>query len=235
MNDEMFVLVEASKLSMDDEFMKYKRRTDREEKFAQALYTVIKGGIKDFYRPKVDPSFNEEGEICFGFGLKPAVGKSYNWWYAHAMRVDPKRKSRLGTKTQYIAFLGVLIKRLVEDGWSVENAWDAVCNNSKKLGHYKDSDGAKGFAEITGSREFCGFFDLANTSKILAEEEKDEGFWVAGDSYNHESCYRPLAYLDLYNSSFFYGYPGRRMCWRFNKMCFSTGWIVFEDDSGVGK
>ena len=54
----------------------------------------------------------------------------------------PERASRLGIKTEYIAFLGVLIKKLVDSGWKVDDAWDAVCNDSKKLGHYWNSENA---------------------------------------------------------------------------------------------
>ena len=39
---EPFVLVEASKLSLDDEFMKYEPKTEREEKFKKDLTEAIK-------------------------------------------------------------------------------------------------------------------------------------------------------------------------------------------------
>lgn len=78
---DAFVFVEASKLSLKDEFMKYKPKTAREENFKKQLAEAIKKGVKDFWAPKYDPSFNEEGTgICYVPGKKPAVGKSYNWW-----------------------------------------------------------------------------------------------------------------------------------------------------------
>ena len=108
----------------------------------------------------------------------------------------PERHSRLGTKSEYVAFLGVLIKKLVEDcKWSVAKAWHAVCNNSKELGHYGNSEGAKPSFEDTGMREICGFFDLANTYKILAEDDSIGGFWLAGGRYSSNSNNRPLADL----------------------------------------
>ena len=86
---------------------------------------------------------------------------------------------------------------LVSKGWTVGEAWDAVCNDSKKLGHYWNSDNAKYRFEDTGSREICGFFDLANTYKILAKDEGVGGFWLAGGNYCGNGNFIPLAYLEL--------------------------------------
>lgn len=190
--DNTFVWVEASKLRLHDEFMQYKPKTDEERKFKLLLAKAIKSGLMDFRRPKGDPSFNKGG-ICYEYGKAPAVGKSYNWWNQVAKKFKPEYNSRLGTKTEYVAFLGVLIKQLVEIGWSIEKAWDAVCNDSKELGHYWDSKNAKHDYESTGCREICGFYDLANCFKILAEDEGASGFWIAGGYYGSNSCHCPLA------------------------------------------
>lgn len=211
---DAFVFVEASKLSLKDEFMKYKPKTEREEKFKKQLTEAIKKGVKDFWRPRYDPSFNEDGtRICYVEGKKPAVGKSYNWWKRTAEAFCPEWQSQLGTKSEYVAFLGVLIKKLVESGWKVEEAWSAVCNDSRELGHYWNSQNAKHAFEDTGSREICGFFDLANTYKILAEDEEARGFWLAGGDYCTSSNIYPLAYLARCNLQDF-------------NHCDSVGWLV---------
>lgn len=198
---DAFVLVEASKLSLSDEFMKHKPKTEREEEFKEQLTEAIKKGVKDFWRPKYDPSFNEEGTgICYVEGKRPAGGKTYNWWSNVAKAFCPERNSRLGTKSEYVAFLGVLIKKLVESGWKVEEAWRAVCHDSMELGHYSNSQNAKNEIEDTGSRAICGFFDLANTYKILAEDEEASGFWLAGGFYNDISNFYPLADLSHYRN-----------------------------------
>lgn len=195
-----FVLVEASKLSLDDEFMKYKPKTEREEKLKEQLTDAIKKGVKDFWAPKYDPSFNEDGTgICYVPGKKPAVGKSYNWWEKAAKKFCPERQSHLGLKSERVAFLGVLIKKVVESGWKVEEAWSAVCCDSKELGHYWNSKNAKQALENTGSRVVCGFFDLANTYKILAYDEEACGFWLAGGNYYDDSGNFPLADLGRSN------------------------------------
>ena len=214
--DDTFELIKASKLSLDDDFMKHELNTSWERKFKDELEDVIKRGIKDFWRPKYDPSFNEDKTgICYEPGKMPAVGKNYNWWEEIAKKFDPTRKSRLGTKSEYVAFLGCFIKNLVESGWEVAKAWDTVCNDSKELGHYRNSKDAKGNFEPTGSREILGFYDLANTRKILAEDEEAGGFWLAGGNFLNSSDFNPLA--DLYH----YG------CRNYD--CDnSVGWLVLE-------
>ncbi len=193
-NDDC-IRVEASKLSLKDAFMSHNPKTEAEKKFKATLTEVIKTGIEDFCRPAMDPSFSdkEKTKIHYMAGEKPAVGKSYNWW----KETVKDSKWCFGTKAQYVAFLGVLIKMLVSKGWTVGEAWDAVCNDSKKLGHYWNSDNAKYRFEDTGSREICGFFDLANTYKILAKDEGVGGFWLAGGNYCGNGNFIPLAYLEL--------------------------------------
>lgn len=188
---DRFVLIEASKLRLDDRFMKYRPKTGEEKTFKSLLSGAIKSGLKDFYRPILDPSFNDDNSgICYEFGKKPAVGKSYNWWIKAAKRFDPF--CHIGTRYEYVAFLGVLIKKLVESGWSISKAWNAVCTDSKNLGHYYNSENAKDAFENTGSREICGFYDLANTSKLLADETEFDIYWEAGGTYDSESELYPL-------------------------------------------
>ncbi len=215
---DMLALVEASKLSLKDKFMQHEPITDNERKFKDLLKKVIKRGVKDFWRPILDPSFNEDGNaICYVAGKKPAVGKSYNWWYKVAKEYNPKLRSRLGTNSEYVAFLGVLIKTLVSNDWSVKAAWNAVCNDSKELGHYWNSENALHDFGPTGSREICGFYDLANTVKIVADDEVG-GFWLAGGDYSFISNSYPLA--DVCHSI--------NLDVNFDD---SVGWLVLEEGS----
>jgi len=212
--DKDFILIEAEKLSMDDDFMKFEPVTSEEYATKALISEVIKSKVKNFYRPKCDPSFTEDGKgIYFVSGKKPALGKSYNWWYDVAKEYNSRLNSRLGTRLQYGAFLGVLIKKLIEEGKTVEWAWNAVCNDSQELGHYWNSENAKHVFEPTGSRMICGFYDLANTYKILAEDEEAGGFWLAGGRYCSESGISPLAGL----SHKFY---------RYQNYDYSVGWLV---------
>lgn len=213
--DNAFVLVEASKLSLNDEFMQYEPEPGRECEFKCLLTNAIKSGLKDFKRPKGDLSFNEGG-ICYEYGKAPAVAKSYNWWNQVAKKFKPEYNSRLGTMTEYVAFLGVLIKQLVEMGWSIKRAWDAVCNDSRELCYYCNSEYAKHDYKSTGCIEICGLYDLEKKCyKILAEDEEAGGFWLAGGNCNNGNCIHPLAYL-----------------WRFgtpnDDFSNSSGWLVLD-------
>ena len=216
--DDVFVLVEASKLSLDDEFMSHEPKTEEEKEFKQLLTEAIKSGLRDFYRPVFDPSFNENGGICYMQGKEPAVGETHDWWKETAIKFMPKRGSRLGTRTEYVAFLGVLMKKLVRHGLPIAEAWNAVCNDSHELGYYWNcAKNAKLDFKPTGSVETCGFYDLANTFKILAEDREVGGdFWVAGGAYNCSWVDCPLANIDLGKFGNDYD-PG----------C-SVGWLVLE-------
>lgn len=164
----------------------------------------------------MDPAFtDDEDNICFVSGKKPAVGKSYDWWGETGKKYRPDCNSRLGTRLEYGAFLGVLIKNLVEDGKSIEWAWNAVCNDSKELGHYQDSENSKYDFEPTGSRGICGFYDLANTYKILLEDNDIGGFWLAGGWYGGSSYNAALSDLVLFGNK-----GGNRSR--------SVGWIVIS-------
>ncbi len=216
---DVFVLCEASKLSLDDEFMKHKPCSGYEGKLKMLLEEAIKSGLKDFYLPVYDPSFDKDGNICYVADAKPAVGKSYNWWEEKAKQFCPERGSRLGTEKEYVAFLGILIKKLSESGWTIAEAWNAVCNDSKELGHYCNSSNAKHKLESTGSRKICVFYDLANTFKILSENEEFGGFWRAGGYFDFFGNFFPLAFLEYYNAYFNY---------RNHDFNFCVGWLVLE-------
>lgn len=197
---DVMKLVEASKLSLNDEFMQYEPgEGTNEERFKKRLTKAIQSGtLRDFWRPKMDPSFDETGEsICYVAGKRPAVGKSRDWWKETAKKIGLQE----GTKKQHVAFLGCLIKELVKVGWDVAEAWYAVCSDSKRLGHFWNSVDAKREFEMTGSREVVGFYDLGNTYKILAEDEEEEsdGAWLAGGFYYGDSYSYPLASFEHHN------------------------------------
>lgn len=213
----IFKKVPASKLRLDDEFMKYQPRKENAMKFKWEVERAIKGGLKDFWRPVCDPSFDDDGCICYEIGKKPAVGQTYNWWEENAKKYSPESGSRLGTKSEYIAFLAVLIKELVASGKSAKWAWNAVCNDSEELGHYSDSVNSKQEFEDTGSREICGFFDLSNTAKLLAVDKNNGSIWKGSGTYDFPGDFSPLANL----------YPCSSNS-RYRKFYRACGWLVFD-------
>jgi len=212
----MFVLIEASKLSMDDDFMQYSPKNLREETFKDLLKEVIKKNIPDFYCSKYDPSFTSDKEgIVFEQFSEPAVGKSASWWCSKAKAFCTEHGSRLGTVDEYIAFLGCLIKTLADNGWGIKNAWDAVCSDSTELGHYWNSKNAKHKLEHTGNREVCGFYDLGNTYKVISEENESNSFKLASGSYNQIGHMCPLVSISNVFDEWY-------------NFTTSVGWVVLE-------
>lgn len=191
-----FPIVRASTLSFEDEFLKHEPETIWQRNFKNALISAIESGLSDFRAQRMDACFDEEGDICFKAGMKPAVGKTLNWWKETAKKFMPEKGSRLGTTKERIAFLGLLIKYLVEEkGYTISNAWKAVCDQSKDLGHYWDSENAKHAYEDTGSRNIGQWYDLSNTLKITVNDEAG-GFSLVGGSCFGKGCYCPLAGVD---------------------------------------
>jgi len=197
-----FVLVEAENLSYADEFMQHEPQNWRQEQAKSLIGEAISSGVKNFYKPKCDPSITSDGKgIIFKPGKIPAVSKSFKWWNKMAKKYNPERSSRLGTRLEYGAFLGVLIKQLIAEGNAVEWAWNAVCNNSSELGNYWNSEKVAHVIEPTGSREICGFFDLANVYKILAKNEGSRWFALAGGSCVDYSHVAPIAHVCYSNAA----------------------------------
>ncbi len=253
----VFIKIEASQLSLSDSIFDLKQMgmlmpdpsewpfvSDslntlerqnklRTRKLYNSLQELIKTGqMHDFYRPKYDPSLDELGNLVFEPGKMPEVGHTFAWWDKAAKDFMPQRNSRLGNLSEYNAFLGVLIKKLVESGKSVRKAWEMVCFDSAALGHFANNRKTERPAvEETGSREVCGFCDLGNVKKMFALTKGDR-LWTTNSSYKTSSFKEPLnswMEIDLYEFYKSLDHPGSQFYDKpdsiFNKI---TGWIVLS-------
>ena len=190
------ITVEGSDSQIYSDMLEYTPANDAEELFLQRLKKAIDAGVKPFKVPACDPSIAEDGSLQFVAGCKPAVGYSYN----ELKELAYKNGLELGSEDQYVLFLTTISHRLIEDyGWSKANAFYAVCTDSTQLGHYWNSENARHDFELTGSRKIGGKCDLANTYKILANDEEAGGFWLAGGCFYSNSDNDPLALLRLIN------------------------------------
>ena len=181
------------------EWLEHQPTTQR-QKETLALYqeAKAKGRLHAFTCMTVDPSV-KDGKLVYQKGLPIKTGFSQRQWAKMLKEYNPSRNSRQMTRTEYACRNLFLIQRLVESGYKIEEAWRAVCDDSREIGHYRNSDNAKGDFEPTGSREVCGFCDLANAWKFIAEDSWEEagGFWAAGGVYNCNSFNCPVAVLYL--------------------------------------
>ena len=194
------ITVEGSDSQIYFDMLKYAPASETEKEFLEFLKEAVDAGVKTFKVPVCDPSIDENGSLQFVAGCKPAVGYSYN----ELKEIAIKNGVQLGSKKQYVIFLATIIHRLVEEGWSKADAFFSVCTDSTQLGHYWNSEKARHDFEVTGSRKIAGKCDLANTYKILRNDERAGGFWVAGGIFNVGGDIRPLADLCIYNN-----YDGR--------------------------
>lgn len=185
--DEMFPVVRASELKLDDEFMHHTPVGWVQERVMKTLTSEIPLGIQDFRHPRVDPSFDDEGNLIFEEGKRPGVGRLLpHEWKALFEAYLPEKHSRMETDIGYDIFCGVYIKELVATGYSVERAWYEVCNESCKHGCFWDSHGAQNGLELTGSRPQGMWCDLGNTRKIITNKQGCDFFTVSG-SYKDSS------------------------------------------------
>ena len=187
------ITVEGSDSQIYFDMLKYAPASETEKEFLEFLKEAVDAGVKTFKVPVCDPSIDENGSLQFVAGCKPAVGYSYN----ELKEIAIKNGVQLGSKNQYVIFLATIIHRLVEEGWSKADAFFAVCTDSTQLGHYWNSEKARHDFEVTGSRKIAGKCDLANTYKILKNDEKAGGFWFAGGGYYGDGGDNPLAFLCL--------------------------------------
>lgn len=160
-------------------FVDYLKRTKRVEKFMEVLKNAIKNSPKcDFYCQAVEPSIKKAGkfgisdEICFVEGAPPAYGHSPRFWRREAKGFNPEKNSRLGTKTEYILFLGTIVKKLIEiHDVDAEIVWYALTHNRNLL------------------MQKCKEKAIPITDSIKILDDEKGGFVFAGKSYPVESIF----------------------------------------------
>lgn len=211
--DEAFPIINPNEI-FGHKLMAFNPKTECQKKLMKDIWKGLLNQLPAFRVPCMAPS-EENGEIVFKPGNKPAVGHSVFWWDETWKRFMPSKNSRSGTEVHYAAFLAHLMKYLIDEkNYSVTAAWEAVCNDSCHLGHYWNSEDAKHDFELTGSRKVGAFFDLANTYKIL-KKEGESCFLRAGGCYGVGSGFHPLAVMSVINGPSYSYYE-------------SVGWLVLD-------
>ena len=178
-----FKLVEASKLRVNDDFMLLEPKTKKGKLLKTQIQKAIESGLNDFLKPVYDPSFvnfdpdyKKDDNLTFEPKKEPILRRTFEWWEEVAKSVG----GHIATRTEYNAFLGVLIKALFEKKNS-EIVWDLVANNKEWLGTFIPGGTSNSFKKVyqTGTTKVCGFDDLANTYKLLKEDDPTGGFLIA--------------------------------------------------------
>lgn len=223
LSDERLHLVDTTTENFYKNVLEFKSRNPNIKAFCKAIQEVQEAGVEPFYRPILDPSI-ENGKIIYEKGKEPAVGIKYVDWlkYVERMKSVEGKRWKIGSEYQYYAFLVELINQLVESGWKIKDAMNAVILDSKELGNYSDPKSSiKETREKTGSREICGYYDLANTFKILTCTNRSDIAWYAGGAIGFFSDTYPLA--DLVYLQYNEGYKDI-----FFAIDYGVAWLVLE-------
>lgn len=200
-------LIPVSKISTEDAFMKLapnstKAERDLHNRIGILEHMTKKGYVKDFYKPIMDPGvtnsynwheFLNPARIVYEEGNAPATGGCVDFWLEMTRFAGGWR---IGNKHEYVGFLGILIKMLIEEeNFSVAEAWNAVCNDSKDLGIYHKP--YEDDMRNTGSKGICGFYDLGNTRKIIEINSYTSVYAYAGGDYTKRGQDYPLSRIEI--------------------------------------
>lgn len=178
--EKYFPIVKASTLSLNDNFLNYEPNGRFQTNFKNALISVIHKRLKDFRAQRMDPCFDEAHNICFKAGMKPAIMNEGPYvWEKIAKEFLPRKGSRLGTATERIAFLGVLMKYLIEEnGYDVRDAWEAVCGKKgNEIAHYYNSKNLKIESFMKELIEEKGYTMSEAMHAISGQDEKLTDYW----------------------------------------------------------
>lgn len=197
--DEFLPIVEVSKLSKKDEFLKHNPETAKQEKIKNEIIEIIDLGMEDFRAQRMDLTFDANGNICFKKGEKPAVGKSVDYMMSQAVNFLKEKNTKIGTTKRWVGFLAILIKSLINEGYSVEKAWHVVCDDSTEIGNFRKSSNLQNSMEPTGSREIAGWCDLGNTYKVIRDDLTGEILYVGGGCNSFGDDHSLATFKNLYN------------------------------------
>ena len=180
--DKYFPIVHAGALSLDDVIFKHKPQTINQAFFKKRFEIAYNMGLYNFRAQAMDPSLDENDNIIFKAGEKPAIGKPAIWWDIELKHFFPQKSSRLGSTNERVAFLGVLMKELVENyNYSISDAWYAICDQSREICNCADTIKGNVHIETTGSRKLGKWADLGNEYKIT--KNMKNGYSLEGCLY----------------------------------------------------
>lgn len=177
------------------ELLKYEPKGENQKLFKNLLSKAIDSNIQDFEVPVCDPSMDENGIIQFIPGEKIITGFSCKEWE----RIAENNNIRIGTKSEYILFLGSIMNNLIKEGKEQDKVWEDICDDSKEIGHYLNSINAKFKFEKTGSRKVAGKCDLSNSYKVLVKDDDVHEFCIASGCFSICGNHAPIARISKPN------------------------------------
>lgn len=176
-------------LLYDNNGKKRKFITEKQKKFKANVLKALNNKPIEGYRwiPIYEPSLSEDGELQYVLGEKVLRNLNYDAWEKLFNEYSPKNGSQQASVTTYF----LLLLRWLKDGIAT---LEQLTENSKDIGHYKDSEYSKCDFELTGERFFGGLFGfVGNTYKILKNSDKESKCSLAGSAYEILGYVFPVA------------------------------------------
>lgn len=211
--EDFFPIVRASELTLNHGILAYTPKTKKQAIFKTRLEKVVKSGLCDFRAQSQDP-IPLNGKLIYRQHLPLEPSLSLIQWENRAKEVNPSKRSRLGYASQRIAFLGYIIKLLVEKHkYTLDEAWYALCDNSGKIAYF--AHGHSTYLHSIGP-----FSDLGNGYSITINDlkESDCHFAFIGGHPLDDGKYRPLANIIFENFRSSKDYTENSSC----------GWVVSD-------
>lgn len=185
-------IIKGSKDSNYRILLNYTPNDQREYMFLEDLKSAINACVPNFKVPAYAPSFatRDKKQVQFVSGEFPAVGKSYR----ENLVIAKESKLQIGTIYHYTLYLATIALRLMQQlGYPLKDAIKAVCVDSRDVGNYSNSYSSLLKIEKTGSRMIVGFYDLANTYRIVSKNYNANSYYIVGGDYQSLSYMNPLA------------------------------------------
>lgn len=124
--EKNFYIVNAEKFRITDEIFSHVPTNYNEEILNHRLKEAARMGCRNFWVPRIIPSYDANAKaLVFKEGL-PAAGLSTNQWNTLANEYYVERYSRVANKYERALIIAHIIKALVKEGVTMERAWEAV-------------------------------------------------------------------------------------------------------------
>lgn len=219
--DKNFILVDTLELGFYDNILNFESDDESIRLFISAV-KLLKNtlNVHPFYKPIMDLTVDMDGRFVISPNMNFPLDLSVDLWEEAIKRKMPKYYGCpwvLGDQYQYYAFLVYLINRMVKFGWKLEDAIDAVVNNSNKI---RQKEPVLGMT--TNYEEFLGLYNLTVTAKYLRNGSFSNIHYISAGYGKHHDTHS-LADLRPYiiEDSIIYG--SRR-----SGEYFTVPWIVLE-------
>lgn len=180
-----FLMGKAERAKVEEWYENVNPTTKAQRFFLERVKDALDAIDYDYKIATLEPSFDEDGDLCYVAGNKVAEGMDLLSWKkkAKGFYLDSNWHSELATLMEGELFVAY---RIAMGYWSI----GYVCDNSSSAGNY----GVARMLEYSGAREVGGFRDgTGNTRKVYCTKK---GFAITGGDCFCSGFSWPVAHMD---------------------------------------